>query len=422
MKKLFMVLFLMTFLAVKLHASEARFTVTDLGTLGGSSCATSINDPGQIVGWYSSGTGGGDRPFLWGNATMIDLGILQPNGSYAYAINDNSQVVGGSGGTAFFWENGRLTNLGGNESVALSVNNSGQVVGQANTGFTSAVLWENGIMTNLGTLPGDKKSSGVGINNSGHVVGHSWWNSGVRSFLLINGVMTDLGFITVTGINENGKIIAISGSDAFLWENGTLTNLGSLGGYSYAKGLNNLDQVVGWSHTGTEIHAFLWENGTFFDLNDLIDSQSGWLLSGARDINNSGQIVGFGMINGEEHAFLLTPRVNHPPTANAGKNITISKEEILATRIEGTAADEDPDAVLNYRWLERHILLLGWTAVGESGGCPLDLGALSLSVGSHTLTLEVTDGEATSSDEMMLKIGPNSKPLSGIQLLLLEGK
>jgi hypothetical protein len=60
--------------------------------------------------------------------------------------------------------------------------------------------------------------------------------------------------------------------------------------------------------------------------------------------------------------------------------------------------------------------------VGKSGECPLDLEALSLSVGSHTLTLEVTDGEATSSDEMMLKIGPNSKPLSGIQLLLLEGK
>jgi len=43
------------------------------------------------------------------------------------------------------------------------------------------------------------------------------------------------------------------------------------------------------------------------NLNDLIPSDSGWLLRLAFDINSSGQIVGQGTINGQSHAFLLTP-------------------------------------------------------------------------------------------------------------------
>ncbi len=44
------------------------------------------------------------------------------------------------------------------------------------------------------------------------------------------------------------------------------------------------------------------------DLNDLIPSNSGWMLADAKAINDSGQIVGYGFdINGEQHAFLLTP-------------------------------------------------------------------------------------------------------------------
>jgi probable HAF family extracellular repeat protein len=70
---------------------------------------------------------------------------------------------------------------------------------------------------------------------------------------------------------------------------------------------------------------FSGKMGRLFDPNDLIDSQSGWVLSGAKDINNSGQIVGFGNLNGEERAFLLTPRVNHLPVAGAGENVKIPR-------------------------------------------------------------------------------------------------
>jgi len=52
-----------------------------------------------------------------------------------------------------------------------------------------------------------------------------------------------------------------------------------------------------------------WTKATgMLNLNDLIDSSSGWQLYFAAGINAKGQIVGRGTLNGEEHGFLLTPK------------------------------------------------------------------------------------------------------------------
>ena len=55
-------------------------------------------------------------------------------------------------------------------------------------------------------------------------------------------------------------------------------------------------------------HAFIFDTEKGIrDLNNLLDPQTGWTLTFARDINNSGQIVGYGEVNGERRGFILTP-------------------------------------------------------------------------------------------------------------------
>ena len=76
---------------------EALYTVTDLGTLGGSgSNAIGINASGQVVGqsWTSSSN---EHAFLYSNGAMVDLGILfgPPLTSQCrFGINASGQVVG----------------------------------------------------------------------------------------------------------------------------------------------------------------------------------------------------------------------------------------------------------------------------------------------------------------------------------------
>lgn len=105
--------------------------------------------------------------------------------------------------------------------------------------------------------------------------------------------------------------------------------------------------------------------------------------------------------------------VNHPPIANAGENLNVSSNVVTDTVIPGTATDPDEADVLQYRWLEGDLVLLDWTPVDINGECPLELVGLGLTIGAHTLVLEVTDGKATAADEMILTIGnsaPNAAP------------
>ena len=97
-------------------------------------------------------------------------------------------------------------------------------------------------------------------------------------------------------MNDKGQIVGwsqLAGSSddrAFIWEDGVMTDLGTLGGASaIAWGINNRGQVVGTSTlaNGTP-RAFLWEKGTMIDLGVL----SGSGASSAAGINDHGDVVG----------------------------------------------------------------------------------------------------------------------------------
>src|SRR2546423_1216978 len=82
-------------LAAARPAAAQGYTVTDLGTLGGSSSdARAVNLAGQVIG---SATLPGDtarHAYLWENGVMRDLGTLGGTASTPCGINASGQIVG----------------------------------------------------------------------------------------------------------------------------------------------------------------------------------------------------------------------------------------------------------------------------------------------------------------------------------------
>jgi probable HAF family extracellular repeat protein len=159
---------------------------------------------------------------------------------------------------------------------------------------------------NFGPIPAPGRvfSIATGINDAGQVVGWANRRDGdVHAFLWANGSMRDLGTLGgeqsgADAINAAGQVVgystlaAAAGADpvthAFLWQNGVMKDLGTLGGnYSRAFGINSEGVVVGESRTaGGSIHAFRWTNGVMTDLQPLGGR------SQALAINRGGRIVG----------------------------------------------------------------------------------------------------------------------------------
>ncbi len=182
-------------------------------------------------------------------------------------------------------------------------------------------------MIDLGTL-GGAVSDAWSINDLGQVVGHSYTDQhDALAFLYESGTMTNLGTLAggdwsvARDINESGQVVGqaedASGQiRAFLYDSETMIDLGTFGGNeSVAWEINNSGQVVGRAdNTSGQRHAFLYDSGTMIELNDLLPPGSGWDdLQEANGINNNGQIVGSGYIDGEYHAYLMTP-VPEPST------------------------------------------------------------------------------------------------------------
>jgi probable HAF family extracellular repeat protein len=308
-------------LSVTAAAHAAQYTVTDLGTLGGTeSFGSGLNASGQVAGASYTTDDDAYHTFLWKPTT--------PNGASGTKTD--------------------LLTLGGTYSFGNGLNASGQVAGESNTtgdAATHAFLWKpttpggaSGTMHDLLTL-GGTNSYGYAINAAGQVTGASDRTGNTRTHAFLwkpttpngtSGTMHNL--LTLGGtdsfggsINANGQVAGFSNTTgdaayhAYLWTptvpngiSGTmqdLTTLGGLNSYSYNIGAGG--QVVGASEveiTSDDTHAFLYTSGSgMVDLNTLIDPLSGWELLDASAINDAGQITGQGLIGDEYHAYLLTP-------------------------------------------------------------------------------------------------------------------
>ena len=350
-------LFLVALLAlpVQLAAQHTRYKLIDIGTFGGPTSQTNgesvvITNEGTVVGGADTSTpcpyfsGLISPAFKWQNGVMTELALL-PGGcfSFADATNSHGLIVGLADNglidpltdvpelRAVVWQGGQIIDLGtlgGSNSVADAVNNRGQVIGVAeNTipdpfdfggtiieGLPSptewhAFLWQDGVMRDLGTL-GGPDSAVAAVNERGQIAGISFTNSTpnpttgfptLAPFLWQNGKMLDLGtlggsFGVSAHLNNRGQVVGFSdlagdlAAHPYLWDGGRMTDLGVLGGtFGLANWINNAGEVVGGSTTpDDQFHAVLWTHGGTTDLGT-VDGDS---CSIAFVNNSKGQIVG----------------------------------------------------------------------------------------------------------------------------------
>jgi probable HAF family extracellular repeat protein len=382
-------------------AQPRQYTVTDLGLANGSTAEQpfAIKNYGLISG--AAAVSDASHAALWFLGMQIDLaksgGLGGPNSS-AFDVNEWGQAVGEAEtadqdanledfcgfGTRqvcqpFVWQNGVISPLpllkdqngvAGRNAAAKGINILGQIAGVAeNTTPDSTcpaynpttfqyqkdqfkpVIWANGNIQELPTSGVDSNGKAFNdpdgvvftINNRGQAAGATGACTGYTPFLTYlnglhatlwqNGSVIDLGSLggiaPGTGnfayaINKRGHVVGTSGTSdgsfhAFFWSPETLIqDLGAVEGDAASSGLaiNDVGDITGISIPASPTaspRAFIRpDDGTMVDLNTLVTGNTDLYLFSACSINSRGEIIGLALDpQGNFHGYLATP-INGP--------------------------------------------------------------------------------------------------------------
>jgi probable HAF family extracellular repeat protein len=360
------------------QAAPVHYSVIDLGEVGNPPAQPYFIRNNGLISGAATTPGGALHAALWFEGAKFDIGtkgLGGPNNA-AFGVNHFGQTVGEAetsltdaedfcglnaygfrSSTAclpFLWQDGvmtKLATLGGENGLANTINNRGEVAGLAETAMKDPtagcpvhrfepVVWANGKIYALPTFPGDSDGVAAALNDRGQVAGASGTcspfnpNSGLyltenHAMVWENGKGTDLGNLGPNGlpgagnhacaINNQGAAVghvtSKASTVAFLWtrEKG-MKGLGTLTGdlASFALGINDEGQVVGQSISPdfSTVRAFLWQNGSMIDVNTLVTSNPAklHLLSGV-SINSSKEITGLAVDGaGAFHGYVAIPK------------------------------------------------------------------------------------------------------------------
>lgn len=325
----------MLLLFVGVAQSQAEWSFTGLGTLGGEqSGASALSADGRVVVGWSEDINGIAKPFRWEDGLMVALGLTPTNpwvASHAADVSADGSVVVGrllQFAKAFRWEQGAIEWLwdgggGADSGIASGVSADGSVVVGETTfwehagaiGRWKATRWEApDYQREFLETVSDRSSSAYDVSSDGSVI--VGMTSALeedpydQAFRWEDGVMVGLGALggkesAAYAVSADGSVIVGSSEDingdrrAFRWENGVMDDLGTLGaGNSSAWDISaDGSVVVGlfWDSQSNR-EPFIWDGTHRMRwLTDVL-SQGGidlsdWDLDGAGGISADGTVI-----------------------------------------------------------------------------------------------------------------------------------